>query len=210
MTDKQATTQKEQPSAQNKTQAGTDSTQSKAAVTKAHPKFRLQDESINPFISETDPKNPYGPNYEELPYHTKVYYKFNRLKKFVHLEKEDSEKIMLFNMQFAFLALGGAAITSGFAYLMKRFLIKPNFGTFHEFLDRYSHVYYGVLIAGSTTAVYHYNSKHYIDQICQPFIDKYMAQALDNGFEDYKISTPEKFDVESLLREARKAPPKKQ
>ena len=40
-------------------------------------------------MKETDPKNPYGPNYEELPQSTKIYYKFNKVKKYVHFSKED-------------------------------------------------------------------------------------------------------------------------
>ena len=40
-------------------------------------------------MSETDPQNPYGPNYEELPYETKVYYKFNKIRRYIHYTKED-------------------------------------------------------------------------------------------------------------------------
>jgi hypothetical protein len=43
----------------------------------------------NPFMSDHDPKNPYGPNYEPLPYETKLYYKFCKIAKFVHYSPED-------------------------------------------------------------------------------------------------------------------------
>ena len=36
-------------------------------------KKKLKREDINPFFLETDPRNPYGPNFEELPYETKVH-----------------------------------------------------------------------------------------------------------------------------------------
>lgn len=36
----------------------------------------LKNTNIQPFMSETDPRNPYGCNYEELEYDTKVFYKY--------------------------------------------------------------------------------------------------------------------------------------
>ena len=33
---------------------------------------RLHDENINPYMSDTDPRNPFGPNYIDLPYSTKL------------------------------------------------------------------------------------------------------------------------------------------
>lgn len=39
-------------------------------------------------MGENDPKNPYGPNYEELPIDTKIYYKYNRVRQYVHLENK--------------------------------------------------------------------------------------------------------------------------
>jgi len=41
------------------------------------------------FMKEHDPRNPYGPNYQELPYDTKVYYKFCKISKYVHYNLED-------------------------------------------------------------------------------------------------------------------------
>jgi len=40
-------------------------------------------------MSDEDPNNPYGPNYIELPYDTKAYYKFTRIRKYVHYTPED-------------------------------------------------------------------------------------------------------------------------
>lgn len=36
-------------------------------------------------MSDTDPRNPYGSNYEELEYETKIFYKYTEIKKHVHL-----------------------------------------------------------------------------------------------------------------------------
>ena len=55
---------------------------------------RLKNKEILPFIDELDPKNPYGPNFEELPYKTKQFYKFNRMRKYVHFSKEDNEHLL--------------------------------------------------------------------------------------------------------------------
>ena len=43
----------------------------------------------SPFLSELDKTNPYGPNYEGLPLDTKIYYKFSRIRKYVHYDMED-------------------------------------------------------------------------------------------------------------------------
>ena len=40
-------------------------------------------------MKDTDPKNPFGINYEDLPMETKIRYKFNLIKNHVHFDKED-------------------------------------------------------------------------------------------------------------------------
>ena len=42
-------------------------------------------------MDECDPENPYGPNYERLNYNTKKYYKFLKIKSYVHMEKNDND-----------------------------------------------------------------------------------------------------------------------
>lgn len=42
-----------------------------------------------PFMDETHPLNPYGVNYVGHPVDSKLFYKFNTMKKFVHMEEED-------------------------------------------------------------------------------------------------------------------------
>ena len=46
---------------------------------------------IIPFISETDPKNPYGVNFEGWDKKIKIEYKFNEVKKYVHFSDEDRD-----------------------------------------------------------------------------------------------------------------------
>jgi hypothetical protein len=38
-------------------------------------------------MDETDPSNPYGPNYERLSYETKKYYKFLKIKTYIHMKE---------------------------------------------------------------------------------------------------------------------------
>ena len=45
----------------------------------------LRDSTNINIMSETDPRNPYGPNFDQLPKEVKIYYKFLRMKAFVHV-----------------------------------------------------------------------------------------------------------------------------
>ncbi len=157
---------------------------------------KLKNESANPFMEEVDPRNPYGPNYEELPYDTKVYYKFNRVKKFVHLEKDDQDQMLNFNYKYIFGMLGAAVVGCVGGYAIKRFLIKPFFSNFEDWIDQFSGVYYGLFFAGSATLAYYKLDDMYIKQVCYPLLDKYLDQAIKNGFEDYKISHFKKIESE--------------
>lgn len=71
----------------------------------------------------------------------------------------------------------------GLRLLFKKF---TNFG--HHFDGRAGSVLYGLFFAGGTTAAYYYYSDRYLNDICYPFIDKYLETAKKNGFEDYEIS----------------------
>ena len=54
-------------------------------------------------IKETDADNPYGPNYMMLPYDTKLYYKWIRMNKFVHLAGDDQKSALTENYKFYML-----------------------------------------------------------------------------------------------------------
>jgi len=157
---------------------------------------KLRNESVNPFMEEVDPKNPYGPNYEELPFDTKVYYKFNRVKKFVHIDKDDQEKMFNYNFKFIFGILGAVAVGCLTGYGLKRFFIKPYLSNVDDFLEQAPHLYYGLFFAGSATWAYYKMDELYIKQVCYPLLDKYLPQAITNGFEDYTISEFRTIDME--------------
>lgn len=40
----------------------------------------------------------------------------------------------------------------------------------------------------SLTLSYTHFTDRYIDNVCQPMIDKYRAEAISNGYKDYQIS----------------------
>lgn len=40
-------------------------------------------------MEETSPKNPFGPNYQNIPYNAKIAYKFGKMKGFVRPDKQD-------------------------------------------------------------------------------------------------------------------------
>jgi hypothetical protein len=153
---------------------------------------RLHNQEINPFMPETDPKNPYGPNYEELPYDTKIYYKFNRIRKFVHFDQGDQEKIVNSNYEFVLGMTASLALGSLFALGLRKYGLK-HIPRLDDWIDSYSHIYYGLFFAGTGTASYYYYSDKYIKDICEPFTEKYLSDAIKNGFDNYEISQFRRF-----------------
>jgi hypothetical protein len=153
---------------------------------------KLHNQDVNPFMPETDPKNPYGPNYEELPYDTKVYYKFNKVRKFVHFEPEDQEKIVKSNYDFTFGMMG--AITAGclFGLVLRRYGLK-RIPRIDDLLENHTNLYYGFWFAGSGTWAYYALSEVYVKDICDPFLTKYTQKAIENGFDNYEISKFKRF-----------------
>lgn len=176
----------------------------KSSTTNPQASAKLKDEGINPFMPETDPKNPYGPNYEELPYETKVYYKFNKIRKHVHLDKEDDERIVKFNLTFMFGILGSALLGCGVGYGIRRAIFKPYFVRIDDALIDYGRPYYGVFFAGAATIAYNYFSQRYVEEVCIPLTSKYIKTATENGFQDYKISEHREINTDSLLKDVRK------
>jgi len=157
---------------------------------------KLKNESVNPFMEEIDPKNPYGPNYEELPYDTKVYYKFNRVKKFVHIDKGDQETMFNYNFKYVFGMIGAVTLGCLTGYGIRRLFIKPYLTRTEDFIEQIPHLYYGVFFAGSATMAYYKLDEMYTKDICYPLLDKYLPEAIKNGFEDYTISQYRTMDME--------------
>jgi len=67
-------------------------------------------------IQDTDANNPYGPNYTLLPIDTKVYYKWLRLKKFIHQMPEDQHEHLRQNYKFYGSCTFTGIVMFGFAY----------------------------------------------------------------------------------------------
>ena len=59
---------------------------------------------------------------------------------------------------------------------------------FNEFLGEAEHIYYPIIVAMTTTEAYFRAYDRYYQKVCKYFIDKYLQQAVYNGFEDYEIS----------------------
>eukprot|EP01017_Pseudomicrothorax_dubius_P032032 TRINITY_DN4151_c0_g1_i4.p1 TRINITY_DN4151_c0_g1~~TRINITY_DN4151_c0_g1_i4.p1 ORF type:complete len:170 (+),score=33.36 TRINITY_DN4151_c0_g1_i4:65-574(+) len=114
----------------------------------------VYESAMNPFLQETDPKNPYGPNFIELPYLTKVYYKYTRLKKYVHLTPEDQREIGTENLKFYFgmVATFGLGILS--ANLLKRFVFPKLWSESSYYLEAYSIYYRGFFGSAASTLFY--------------------------------------------------------
>jgi len=105
-------------------------------------------------MDEMDPKNPYGLNYEELSYNTKLYYKFNRLKKYVHLSEED-KNILLYAQAKIFLATTGSfTVSMAIAYFLKHRIYPKYIPTLHNLANEYSKFYYALI--GASTSTYSY------------------------------------------------------
>jgi hypothetical protein len=54
-----------------------------------------------------------------------------------------------------------------------------------EILECTEHIYYPVIISCSTTYAYFKAYDRYYEEVHRYFIDKYLKQAIENGFEDY-------------------------
>eukprot|EP01016_Furgasonia_blochmanni_P022557 TRINITY_DN2454_c0_g2_i10.p1 TRINITY_DN2454_c0_g2~~TRINITY_DN2454_c0_g2_i10.p1 ORF type:complete len:197 (-),score=25.90 TRINITY_DN2454_c0_g2_i10:65-655(-) len=141
---------------------------------------KLRNQSVIPFLAETDPRNPYGPNYETLPYSTKVVYKFNRLKKHIHMTPEDHNLYIYFHYEtlasIIFGVGGGALLALG----LKRFVFRPLFPRAYERIDEHNKIFSGFFAALCSTGLYVYSSERYTKYVCEPYIERYVDQAIKN------------------------------
>lgn len=76
----------------------------------------------NIYISETSPKNPFGPNYELLDYPTKVGYKFSSLMQFIKLSEEDARYKQMEELRYMGWLLGGLFGGALFAMAIRKYL----------------------------------------------------------------------------------------
>ena len=123
---------------------------------------------------ESDPRNPYGPNYEELPHLTKMYYKFTKMKKYIHFDSADEEKMMQANYKFLLGLLGTFSLSFILAYATKEFILQRVWRSFYISLHDHGKYYYSFCGAAVTTIAYYKFSEIYINELCTPMLDKYM------------------------------------
>lgn len=141
-----------------------------------------------PFMKENDKRNPYGPNYYSLPLDTKIYNKFNLVRRFVHINEDDHYLILKWNAGYCLgifgSFIGGFLIAWGFKGILKKLSINKVLDVFNDF----PRIYFGGFCFASTFFAYDILSKKYIIELCEPMMNKYLAEAVKNGFEDYEIS----------------------
>ena len=145
------------------------------------------------FIDETDPNNPYGPNYYFLPRTTKAYYKYLRLSKFVHVDREDEEALLNFNYIF----YSALVVAAGTGFLVSRGASRLLFsrlapGLAEQLRSPAWLPVHSVLGAAFCTSCYFSLNDYYNNNYVEVLTRKYLSQAVQNGFVDYPISPDKK------------------
>ena len=140
-------------------------------------------------VSETDPNNPYGPNYYFLPRQSKVYYKYLRLSKFVHLDKKDEEALLNFNYIF----YGGVILSIAAGYFLSKGLmvgIVPRFAprVYMGWSSGSKFMMNGLMGSLFGSLAYFKLNNYYSNNYIEVLTNKYIDRAIENGFVDYKIS----------------------
>lgn len=145
--------------------------------------------STTVLISETDPNNPYGPNYHQLPYEYKLYYKYLRLKKFIHLSPDDQKAQINHNYKFYGQIFGAGLGMFALSHTLRLGVINRKLPKLMEYLDiGLSPFYYGLFVASGVSYAYGECSSRYIKDFVIPTMENYQDEALKNGFSDYDIS----------------------
>jgi hypothetical protein len=139
-------------------------------------------------IRETDADNPYGPNYMMLPYDTKLYYKWIRMNKFVHLQGEDQKLALNENYKFYGVLIGVGFCTFGLSSALKNIVAKRYTSKFYDFLCEVPALWHGFWIASGIASAFTPLQNSYLEHFIKPMMGKYRTEALDNGFQDYPIS----------------------
>lgn len=151
----------------------------------------LHSEKTNILISETDPNHAYGPNYYMLPRSLKLYYKYMRLRKFVHIQLEDEREIIHFNYTFygstALSIFGTYGLFYGLYSLMKR-SSNHRISNLGFSLLRMPVFSLGVPASLAGSLVYGYLNVYFVKNYVEKFLEKYTAEGVENGFENYDLS----------------------
>jgi hypothetical protein len=142
---------------------------------------------LNLVIEETDPSNPFGPNYIMFSYAKKAAKKYARMRRHIRISEEDSrqmtqEYLYIFRKYsqwpvLVFFGIWGAqAVARAFKYKMV-----PRWATTSRFLVPFIMLY-------RVTDEAH---AELVSRVHVPMTEKYLKEAIKNGFLDYKISGTE-------------------
>ena len=138
-------------------------------------------------LLETDPQNPYGPNYFELHNTIKIYYKFLRIRKYVQADPEEEDEFLKYNYKFYFGVIGAAMLGYLSAFYVANLVFRP-FSRVLTHTNRWRGFYYGIFGGTSAALAHSYLYTQFAREYCIPFIEKYKKEAIKNGFDDYEIS----------------------
>lgn len=142
-------------------------------------------------ISETDPNHAYGPNYYMLPRTLKLYYKYVRMRKFVHVKIEDEKEIIDFNYQFYGSTVAATFGTYGVFRVMANILNKssnPNIASVGRSCLRAPVFAFGIPASIAGSLVYGYLNVYFVRNYVVKFLENYKTEAVSNGFDDYVLS----------------------
>jgi hypothetical protein len=126
-----------------------------------------------------------------LPRTLKLYYKYMRMRKFVHVKIEDEKEIIDFNYMFygstAAATLGTYWLFKGVFSLLKR-SGNPNMASIGRGAMRAPIFAFGVPASISGSLVYGYLNVYFVRNYVVQFLDKYADEAVSNGFDNYELS----------------------
>lgn len=139
-------------------------------------------------MSETDPRNPYGPNYIVLDFDTKMYYKFLRMRNYVQVSEEDNIDYLNLTSQFYASMMGVACTTIFSTILFNRLVVRALSKRMYQYIKERQVYFGGFLTASVVTLSYDEANVYFTQNYCIDFMEKYKTEAVTNGFEDYDIS----------------------
>ena len=141
-------------------------------------------DSFHDYMTTTDPANPFGFNYELKEKHAKINTKFKQMKKYVNIEDEDKK-----NLFQGYIYFYTGCATAFMVPFMPVLLIKNIFPNFKLFKSRIIYTSFQILLPSFTLSLaYKPLFIRMLNDYQIPILKKYMSQAVENGFYDYKIS----------------------
>ena len=140
------------------------------------------------YMSDTNPLNPYGMNYIDHSYESKIIYKFNTLKRYVHLKEEDELRISYGSISFFGGIFLAALLSAGVCKFTYEGPIKKYTPYIYDLIKPKGYIYAGIIVGLSAAYAYGELTTVYTNYICRPLMLKYLDSAIKNGFEDYEIS----------------------